>query len=287
MASTSSSGGTSNAPTAPVPSQHPLASASSRPARRALRNCRYSDEDAVLSAENDPAGSPSSHSDERKRLKNRKAQASFVERKKQMIARLEARIVDLERAATGAQQGACSSLTTCATVESIKETVEIMSQKWAPLPPSSAAEANKSRRQLQNRHAQQLSRYRRDAYISLLEDKVAQLESAQRLAGQCVKLEMPENDKFYFAHQHQQQHQHQHQQQQHQFNAVEGDESASNTDVLGTDSPNSSGWSGTVAAAAEGYSDGLRIEPAVTLPSFSTLIYQLRAMSEASAHPGS
>ncbi|KAJ3258336.1 hypothetical protein HDU77_002349 [Chytriomyces hyalinus] len=284
MASTSSSG-TSNAPTAPGPSQHPLASTSSRPARRALRNCRYSDEDAVLSAENDPAGSPSSHSDERKRLKNRKAQASFVERKKQMIARLEARIVDLERAATGAQQGACSSSTTCATVESIKETVEIMSQKWVPLPPSSAAEANKSRRQLQNRHAQQLSRYRRDAYISLLEDKVAQLESAQ-LAGQCVKLEMPENDKLYFAHQHQQQ-QHQHQQQQqYQFNAVEGDESASNTDVHGTDSPNSSGWSGT-AAAAEGYSDGLRIAP-VTLPSFSTLIYQLRAMSEAaSAHPGS
>ncbi|KAI8839711.1 hypothetical protein BJ741DRAFT_598473 [Chytriomyces cf. hyalinus JEL632] len=288
MASTPSNTSFNTGAAAASTKEPDLASGSSRAARRSSRIYTYTDEGTASVADNDSLRS--SNNNENKRLKNRKAQANFIERKKQTIVRLEARIIELEQVANHSGGGGQSSLgtDTCATVEAIKETVEIMAQKWVPYPSASGMDANKSRRQLQNKHAQQLSRYRRDAYITMLEDKVAQLESGSSVGQSYVKLEMPQNEKRYFEHEHEHQQQQQEQQRlqeqyQHKYQPYAPHEN--DTGAPQANSPGESSSWGETAAAAESCSDGTRIpsQSPVILPSFSTLMHQLKAMSEPSA----
>ncbi|KAJ3399628.1 hypothetical protein HDU80_007719 [Chytriomyces hyalinus] len=290
MASTPSNTSFNTGAAAAATAKEPdLPSGSTRAARRSSRIYTYTDE--VTAADADSLRS-SSTNNENKRLKNRKAQANFIERKKQTIARLEARIIELEQVANLAGGGgggqSCLRADTGATIEAIKETVEIMAQKWVPYPSASGVDANKSRRQLQNKHAQQLSRYRRDAYITMLEDKVAQLESGSSAGQSSVKLEMPQNEKRYFEHdqEHQQQQQEQwrlQEQYQNEYQPYAPHES--DTGPPQANSPGESSSWGETAVAAESCSEGARIpsQSPVTLPSFSTLMHQLKAMSEPSS----
>ncbi|KAJ3245590.1 hypothetical protein HDU78_008927 [Chytriomyces hyalinus] len=290
MASTPSNTSFNTGAAAAASTKEPdLPSGSTRAARRSSRIYTYTDEVTAASVADADSLRSSSTNNENKRLKNRKAQANFIERKKQTIARLEARIIELEQVANRGGGGqSCLGADTGATVEAIKETVEIMAQKWVPYPSASGVDANKSRRQLQNKHAQQLSRYRRDAYITMLEDKVAQLEAGSSACQSSVKVEMPQNEKRYFEHdqEHQQQPQEQwrlQEQYQNEYQAYAPHEN--DTGAPQANSPGESSSWGETAVAAESCSDGARIpsQSPVILPSFSTLMHQLKAMSEPSS----